>query len=108
MPIYVYLATRPDAGCDTCRRAFEVIQPMGERLETCPDCDQPVSKQPTTCATHVVQGAASLRNLGLARLERRSDGSYENVSAQEGHQKTGSLESFAKDLAKGPKPIISD
>jgi predicted nucleic acid-binding Zn ribbon protein len=79
-----------------------------EPLETCPDCGTEIEKQVTGAAAHFPKGAAALRNLGFARLEKRSDGTYENVSAQEGAQKQGSLESFSKDLTKGPKKIISD
>jgi putative FmdB family regulatory protein len=109
MPLYLYRAKDPSRACDACRTAFEVLQALkARRLTRCPECGAPVSKQPTTASMHRAQGAAELRNLGLARLEKRSDGSYENVSAQEGHQRVGSLESFAKDLSTGPKPVISD
>lgn len=109
MPLYVYRAKDAAQACDLCSECFEVLQRLdAPRLKHCPQCGEPVEKQATTAAMHRSQGAAELRNLGLARLERRSDGNYENVSAQEGHQRVGSLDSFAKDLSKGPKPIISD
>lgn len=109
MPLYVYRAEDPERACGTCRRDFEVLQSLrDEKLSACPDCGAPVRKQVTTCFSAFPQGAAELRNLGMARLEKRSDGSYENVSAQDGHQRVGSLDSFAKDLSSGPKPVISD
>lgn len=109
MPLYVYRAADPDASCAHCRRDFEVLQGLRDpRLAECPECGAAVAKQVTTCSSAFPQGPAALRNMGMARLEKRHDGSYENVSAQDGHQRVGSLDSFAKDLSKGPKPVISD
>ena len=109
MPIYVYRASDPDEGCDTCRETFEVLQSMkDDSLTECGDCGSAIEKVPVVPGMAFPKGPAALRNMGMARLEKRSDGSYENVSAQEGGQKVGSLESFGKDLAKGPKKIISD
>jgi putative FmdB family regulatory protein len=109
MPLYVYRATSPERCCASCRRDFEVLQSLRDaKLTACPECGAPVARQFTTCNAAFPQGAAALRNIGMARLEKRSDGSYENVSAQEGHQRVGSLDSFAKDLSTGPKPVISD
>ena len=109
MPLYVYRATNPERCCAHCRRDFEVLQSLRDaKLTKCPECGAPVAKQVTSCNSAFPQGAATLRNLGMARLEKRSDGSYENVSAQDGHQRVGSLDSFAKDLSTGPKPVISD
>ena len=109
MPLYVYRAQDPERSCATCRSDFEVLQSLrDERLTACPQCGAAVAKQFTTCSAAFPQGAAALRNMGMARLEKRSDGSYENVSAQDGHQRVGSLDSFAKDLSTGPKPVISD
>ena len=108
MPIYVYRAVSPESGCDRCRGPFDVLQRMGEQLLACPDCEAPVAKQVTAPNAAFPKGPAALRNMGMARLEKRSDGNYENVSAQPGAQRVGSLESFEKSLTKGPKKIISD
>lgn len=109
MPIYVYRASDAEQSCDTCREDFEVLQSMkDDALTECGDCGSAIEKVPVVPGMAFPKGPAALRNMGMARLERRSDGSYENVSAQEGGQKVGSLESFGKDLAKGPKKIISD
>lgn len=109
MPLYVYRAADPDRACDHCSADFEVLQSISApRLKRCPECGAAVAKQVTTCFSAFPQGPAALRNLGFARLEKRSDGKYENVSAQDGHQRVGGLDTFAKDLAKGPKPTISD
>lgn len=109
MPLYVYRASEPETSCETCQADFEVLQSLHDpKLTACPECGAPVTRQVTTCAAAFPQGAAALRNIGMARLEKRVDGKYENVSAQNGHQRVGSLDSFAKDLATGPKPVISD
>jgi putative FmdB family regulatory protein len=109
MPIYVYRATDPETSCDSCREEFEVLQSMkDDSLTKCGDCEAPIEKVPVVPGMAFPKGAAALRNMGMARLEKRSDGKYENVSAQDGYQKVGSLESFSKDLAKGPKKVISD
>ena len=108
MPLYVYRASDPETACGTCRQDFEVLQRLGELLEKCPDCGTAVTKQVTAPNAAFPEGPAQLRNMGMARLERRSDGMYENVSAQPGAQKIGALDSFAESLKKGPKPILSD
>lgn len=109
MPIYVYRAADPRKACDACRENFDVMQGMNEpRLERCPECRGAVEKQVARVNSAFPDGPASLRNKGFARLEKRSDGMYENVSAQPGAQKVGSLESFGKSLSKGKKPIVRD
>ena len=109
MPLYVYRAVDPAKSCAACRADFEVLQRMGAaKLTKCPECGARVAKQVTTANTAFPQGPAELRNLGMARLERRSDGNYENVSAQPGAERVGPLDSFAESLRKGPKPILSD
>jgi putative FmdB family regulatory protein len=109
MPIYVYRAADPRKACDACRDPFDVMQGLNDpRLATCPECGAEVEKQVALVHSAFPDGPSSLRNKGFARLEKRSDGMYENVSAQPGAQKVGSLESFSKSLSKGRKPIISD
>jgi len=109
MPLYVYRCEDASKACDACRAAFEVLQRMSDRpLAKCPECGAPLKKQVTTANSAFPKGPAALRNMGMARLEKRSDGNYENVSAQEGHQRVGALDSFAADLAKGPKPVIGE
>ena len=109
MPLYVYRAKDPARACEACRVELEVLQSMSaRRLRKCPECGAPVARVVTSAAMHSVQGPAELRNLGMARLEKRSDGMYENVSAQDGAQRVGPLDSFAESLKKGPKPILSD
>ena len=109
MPLYVYRAKNPEHACAACRVELEVLQALKAKpLRTCPECGAPIVKQVTAPNAAFPDGPARLRNLGMARLERRSDGSYENVSAQEGHQRVGPLESFTKDLSSGKKPIIRD
>ena len=109
MPLYVYRAADPEKACAACRNDFEVLQAMSAKpLHQCPECGCRIAKQITTANSAFPQGPAALRNLGFARLEKRSDGNYENVSAQAGDEKVGPLESFAESLKKGKKPILSD
>jgi putative FmdB family regulatory protein len=107
MPIYVYRAA--ENGCDVCRENFEVLQQMSDdKLTECPECGTEVEKQVVSVNSTFPKGPAALRTMGMARLEKRSDGSYENVSAQPGEQRHGSLDSFSDSLTKGPKKIVSD
>lgn len=107
MPLHEY-RTKGE-GCPSCREPFEVLQRQGERaLRRCPECGGAVEKVPSLVNSSFPKGPAELRNLGFARLEKRSDGNYENVSAQPGAQKVGSLDSFSDSLTKGPKKIVSD
>lgn len=109
MPIYVYRVKEGEHGCADCKEPFEVLQALrDEPLERCPVCEQPVEKQVTAPNAQFPAGPAALRNMGMARLEKRSDGNYENVSAQPGQQRVGSLDSFSDSLTKGPKKIVSD
>lgn len=109
VPLYVYRADDPGKACAACREDFEVLQAMSApRLKTCPECGARITKQITTANAAFPQGPAALRNLGFARLEKRSDGNYENVSAQPGDERVGPLASFAESLKKGRKPILSD
>jgi len=109
MPLYVYRAKNERQACATCAVPFEVMQKMSDApLSECPDCGKAVEKQVTAAHSAFPDGPSSLRNKGFARLEKRSDGNYENVSAQDGAQRHGSLESFSKSLSKGKKPIIRD
>jgi putative FmdB family regulatory protein len=109
MPIYVYRASDPTKGCEACRVELDVLQRLDESpLRRCPECGAPVEKQVARVNTAVTQGPAALRDLGFARLEKRSDGMYENVSAQPGAQRVGKLGDFATSLSKGPRPILSD
>jgi putative FmdB family regulatory protein len=109
MPLYVYLAKDPVEACGTCSRPFEVLQPLRARpLRKCPDCGAAVAKQVTAPNAAFPDGPSHLRNIGMARLEKRSDGMYENVSAQPGADRVGTLESLTKGLKKGKKPILRD
>ena len=109
MPLYVYRAKDPGRACESCRVDFEVLQRMAARpLRKCPECGAAVAKQVTAPNAAFPEGPAQLRDMGMARLEKRSDGMYENVSAQPGAERVGTLESLTKSLKKGKKPILSD
>ncbi len=107
MPIYVYKTAAE--GCPSCQEPFELMRPVDERDEvTCPRCEGELERLVALPALAFPKGPSALKNMGMARLEKRSDGTYENVSAQPGAQKHGTLESFGDSLTKGPKKIISD
>ena len=109
MPLYVYLAKDPKKGCPHCKGPFEVLQSMKDKpLAACPECGAPVAKQVASVNSAFPKGPAALRNMGMARLEKRHDGNYENVSAQPGTQRVGPLDSFADSLSKGKRRIIND
>lgn len=43
MPIYVYEAKEPQAGCDHCREGFETSQSIkDDKLTVCPVCGTPI------------------------------------------------------------------
>ena len=67
-------------------RVIHVIGPLDDGSK-CPECGAPVKKQVARVNSAFPDGPAALRNMGMARLERRSDGMYENVSAQPGAER---------------------
>lgn len=83
MPRYDYELI--DGKCEYCGGRFEVIQSMKEPpLTECPMCDRAVRRCFSVPAVKVERSNADLRDLGLTKLVRRSDGSYENVTRRPG------------------------
>jgi putative FmdB family regulatory protein len=79
MPRYDYEVC--EGGCDFCGGRFEVSQPMSDPpLSECPMCDRPVRRCFSAPAVKVVRSNAELRDLGLMKLEKRADGTYENLT----------------------------
>jgi predicted nucleic acid-binding Zn ribbon protein len=79
MPIYVYEHTGD--GCSRGKR-FLLKQPIKEDARTaCPCCGKPVERliQPSHISTP--KGNSELRDKGFAKLVRRDNGVYENVTA---------------------------
>ena len=83
MPIYEYIATRPEeAGCAKCRAGFEVMQRISDaRLERCPDCGAPVAR--AISAPSLGRSVSSLddraRAAGFTKLKRLGKGEYEKI-----------------------------
>lgn len=61
---------------------FEISQPLNSpKLTVCPCCDRPVKRVISLCAISTPKTNSDLKNLGFAKLVRRDDGIYENVTA---------------------------
>ena len=83
MPRYDYELC--EGKCEYCGGRFEVTQPMSEpALTECPMCDRPVRRCVSVAGIKVKPFNAELRDLGLTKLVKRSDGSYENVTRRRG------------------------
>ena len=86
MPRYDYELI--EGGCDYCGGRFEVAQSMREDpLTECPMCDRPVRRCFSAPGVKVERSNAELRDLGFMKLEKRSDGSYENLTRRHGEPK---------------------
>ena len=85
MPLYRY----EHAGEPCARgRVFEIAQSMrDDALTACPDCGGPVDR--IICPTGIAAptGDSELRDKGFAKLVRRDNGVYENVTALDGESK---------------------
>lgn len=83
MPRYDYELS--EGACDFCGGRFEVTQPMKEApLTECPMCDRAVRRCFSVPGIKVIRSNAELRSLGLMKLEKRADGTYENLTRQPG------------------------
>ena len=79
MPVYEY--EHGGDGCSLGKR-FEYSQTMNsEKLTSCPECGAPVSRVISLFSVSTPKGNSDLKNLGFAKLVRRDDGVYENVTA---------------------------
>lgn len=82
MPTYEYQVRNIEAGCDRCRRVFEVIQSLNEpSLTHCPACGAEVRK----CIPRVAIGRSAsalddrAKSSGFKKLKRLGHGEYEQV-----------------------------
>lgn len=83
MPRYDYELC--EGSCAYCGGRFEVSQPMAEApLTECPMCDRAVRRCFSVPFVKAVRSNAELRDLGLTKLEKRSDGTYENLTRRQG------------------------
>lgn len=81
MPLYDYA---PKSGrCSKCHGRFEVVQRVAEpKLKTCPDCGKAVERLVSVAAVHgkfSTRSDSKLKDLGLTKYVKTSDGSYERT-----------------------------
>ena len=83
MPIYHYIAVKPEEGCARCRNGFDLRRPVNRTpLTVCPLCKKPVQKiiQPVnTPRVSKPLSVSDAKGAGFTILEKRSDGSYEKL-----------------------------
>ena len=86
MPLYDYA---PKSGkCARCRGRFEVMQRVAEpKLKRCPECRKPVERMVGAAAVHgkySTKSDSKLKDLGLTKYVKTSDGSYERTVGRGG------------------------
>ncbi len=86
MPIYEYQANDAAAGCEHCRRGFEVRQAMADPpLKTCPKCDGPVRRiisrtsVGTTPSTKSVLSDKNIKKHGFTKLVNEGEGKFRKI-----------------------------
>ena len=86
MPLYDYA---PKSGkCRQCNGRFEVVQRISEpKLKRCPACAKPVERLIGKVAVHgkySTKSDSKLKDLGLTKYVKTSDGSYERTVGRGG------------------------
>jgi putative FmdB family regulatory protein len=86
MPLYDYA---PKSGkCTRCRGRFEVVQRISEpKLSKCPACGKAVVRLVSAAAVHgkySTKSDSKLKDLGLTKYVKTSDGSYERTVGRGG------------------------
>jgi len=85
MPVYEY--EHAGKGCARGKR-FDFYQHIkDERLKTCPDCGQPVERLIPSVFVSTPTTDSELKSKGFAKLVRRDEGVYENVTALDGESR---------------------
>lgn len=85
MPTYKYEHTGEGCGLG---KVFEYVQSMkDDALEECPECGGEVERIVGTTFVSAPTGDSDLRDKGFAKLVRRDNGVYENVTALDGESK---------------------
>jgi putative FmdB family regulatory protein len=80
MPIYEY-KHNDDASCSL-GFVFEVEHPISDNaLQTCPQCGAPVHRLISLVNVNTPKTNSELKGMGFAKLVKRDDGIYENVTA---------------------------
>jgi putative FmdB family regulatory protein len=86
MPLYDYVAV--SGGCRKCKRGFEVVQKLAEpKLKTCPACKAPIERVISAPAVHgkySTKSDSKLKDLGLTKYVKTSDGSYARTVGRAG------------------------
>ena len=82
MPIYVYEAREPKAGCAKCRAGFEVRQALSEsKLEQCPECGAEIYR--VIQAPGLTHSKTDLhyraKRAGFHTLKKVNKGEYEKI-----------------------------
>ncbi len=86
MPRYDYEPV--DGHCSFCGGRFELAQSMSEpALTECPMCDKKVRRLISAPALKIERSNAELRDLGFTKLQKRQDGTYENLTPRPGEPK---------------------
>ena len=90
MPIYEYA---PLSGrCKRCDGRFEVYQRVADaRLASCPDCGKPVERLISAVPVHgrfSTRSDSRLKDLGMTKFVKTSDGSYERTGENCGPKMT--------------------
>ncbi len=85
MPLYDYA---PRSGnCKRCQGRFEIVQRLSEpKLKRCPTCKKPVERLISAVAVHgkFSMSPSKLKDLGMTKYVKTSDGSYERTVGQGG------------------------
>lgn len=85
MPVYEY--EHDGEGCSRGKR-FEFYQSINDRpLEKCPECGRPVHRIIPRVYVNTPITDSELKSMGFAKLVRRDEGVYENVTALDGESK---------------------
>jgi len=83
MPTYSYIAEKPEEGCPSCRKGFDLRRPIARApLTHCPLCRKPVKKLLAKFNTPKVTKPLSISDAkaaGFTILEKRCDGAYEKL-----------------------------
>ena len=85
MPLYEYA---PKSGrCNRCDGRFEVMQRLSEaKLKSCPTCGKAVERLVGGAAVHTKfsMSPSKLKDLGMTKYVKTSDGSYERQVGRAG------------------------
>lgn len=81
MPIYEYQARNPKQGCRTCRRPFEMLQRVDEKVLTlCPDCGNAVKKIMSWCHSAVSEASPEHQRVERKIKEYESAGLWSHAA----------------------------